>query len=312
MTSKLPACVFVASTGGTIATPVAEGQGRPELGAETLVAPIRAFLPAGVTVEPAAPMNQPSGHHRVMDLAALAGTLEQALARPGIAGAVVTHGTDTLEETAYFLDLALATEKPVAVTGAMRSPDVAGADGPANLLAAVRVAADPGARGRGAMVVMGDAIHAARYAAKMHPDAVDAFESPGWGPMGRIEAEAVRWGWDLAREPFEAKDPEPDVHLVTATIAAPPVLLETLADHGVQGVVIETFGGGRVPPSWLDGIERLVASGARVAAVSRTGGGRLGDRYTYAGAARDLERRGVCFFEHLNGPKARIRLMLSG
>ena len=305
--------VAVLGTGGTIATPVRAGHGHPELGADELIRPLAGQWPSGVTVEAQRPLNQPSAHHGTLDLAHLVDVVADTLARPEVAGAVVTHGTDTLEETAYLLDRAVPSEKPVAVTGAMRPPDLPGADGPANLLASVRAVADPAARGRGALVVLADQIHAARLAAKTHPDAPDAFASPGWGPMGRIEAEAVRWAWrpEAERPTQRPTGLAPGVWLIPAAVACGPEAIEAAIERNASGFVLETLGGGRVPPSWLEPIERAVGAGTAVAAVSRTGTGRLGDRYGYRGAAGDLRARGVRFYEGLNGPKGRIELMLA-
>ena len=231
-------------------------------------------------------------------------------AAPGVAGIVVTHGTDTLEETAYLLDLTVPGKKPVVLTGAMRTASDAGYEGYANLLAAVRVAAAPQARGMGAVVVLNDEIHAARYVTKMHTLSTATFQSPGWGPMGRVEGDTVIVGQRQERRVLPWRGLEPNVSLLKLTVGMEADLLEDTLARGARGVVIEALGGGRVPPWWLPAIEQAVANGVSVVIASRCPSGRVWDAYGYPGAYRTLTGLGCLFAEGLNGQKARIKLMV--
>ena len=193
----MTARVMVLTLGGTIASlPSTSGAGGgaiPTLTGDDLLA-MAPGLDQVADVTARTIMQVPSCDIRPQDVRAVAETIAVATAAPArdgteeapVDGVVVVQGTDTLEETAYLLDLLLDIEQPVVVTGAMRTPSTPGADGPANLIAAVQVAADPAARGLGALVVLSDEIHAAAHVAKTHSSATDAFTSPGFGPIGRV------------------------------------------------------------------------------------------------------------------------------
>ena len=178
--------VAVFTLGGTIAMQARAGEGvTPALPAADLVAAVPGLDDAGVELRLRDMANKPGASLSFGDVFGLAGAISAAL-DGGCAGAVVIQGTDTIEETAYLLDLLVAADAPVVVTGAMRNPSLAGPDGPANILAAIRVAASDRARGLGCVVVMNDQIHAARWVAKAHTASPAAFISPGFGPLGHV------------------------------------------------------------------------------------------------------------------------------
>jgi L-asparaginase len=231
-------------------------------------------------------------------------------AEPDVTGIVVTHGTDTLEETVYLLDLTVPGDKPIVVTGAMRTASDVGYEGYANLLAAVRVAAEPQALGLGAVAVLNDEIHAARYVTKMHALSPATFQSPGLGPVGRVEGDAVVTGHRLERHVLDWCGLEPSVALLKLTVGVEADLLEDVLARGARGVVIEALGGGRVPPWWLPAIEKALAQGVTVVIASRCPSGRVWDSYGYPGAYHTLVDMGCLFAEGLNGQKARIKLMV--
>lgn len=224
-------------------------------------------------------------------------------------GVVVTHGTDSLEETAYLLDLTVPGDKPMVVTGAMRVASQPGYEGIANLLAAVRVAASAEARGLGALVVVNDEIHAARDVTKMHSQSLDTFQSPFWGPLGRVEADRITITRKVERQTIPCERLEPRVYLLKLAVGMDAELLRHAVALGARGVVIETFGGGRVPPWWLEAIEEAIAQGVAVAVTTRCPTGRLYDPYRYVGAYHDLVGVGCLLAQGLNGQKARLRLM---
>lgn len=300
--------IAIVTTGGTIAMQhdTAAGGAVPALGGDDFVRALPEGLPALRAAEFA---NLPSAHFTVDTLWGLRQVVTALAADPSVAGIVITHGTDTLEESAYLLDLTVPGETPIVVTGAMRTASEAGYEGTANLAAAIRVAASAGARGMGALVVMNDEIHAARYVQKTHTLAPDTFRSPDHGPLGRVDADGVWIGGRVARDLVPCERLEPAVALVTVAVGMDAGPLEDAVARGARGVVIEALGGGRLPPWWLPPVEAAIRQGVAVVVTSRCGAGRVTDRYGYAGAHRDQAALGCGFAGGLNGQKARIRLM---
>lgn len=257
--------------------------------------------------------NLPSAHFTLDNVWNLSRRVAALVARDDVDGVVVTHGTDTLEESAYLCDLTIDTPKPIVFTGAMRTASDAGYDGIANLIAAIRVAACDDARACGVLAVFNDEIHTARDVTKTHTTALETFHSPDVGPLGRVYADRVV----LARKPTHREfipttRLEPNVHLLKLAVGMSEGLLEYLVEVvGARGIVVETLGGGRVPPWWLSTIERAIKNGTTIVITSRAGAGRTVDRYGYAGAYHDLARLGCRFADGLNGQKARVRLMVT-
>jgi L-asparaginase len=260
-----------------------------------------------ITAEEYGPL--PSSHFGIGHLWGLRQRVTTALSELDVAGVVVTHGTDTLEETAYLLDLSVPGDKPIVLTGAMRVASEPGYEGVANLLAAVRVAASRAARGLGALVVLNDEIHAARDVTKTHSQCLDTFKSPFWGPLGRVDADRITIVRRVKRQVIECSGLEPQVYLLKLAIGMDAELLRQAVALGARGVVIEAFGGGRVPPWWLEPVQQAIEQHVAVVIATRCPAGRVYDRYGYDGAYHDLVRLGCLFAEGLNGPKARLRLM---
>jgi len=308
MTGKL----VLITTGGTIAMRVKpdEEGAVPSLGAADLQAFLPADIQTGFEWRVAEFCNVPSTHLTLDDLWQLRCTAGDWAGRPDVRGVIITHGTDTMEETAYLLDLTLPASCPIVLTGAMRHTSEAGYDGAANLLAATRVALCPEAREQGAVIVMNGEIHAARYASKMHTLALNAFQSPGWGPIGHIEGTRVIFNRRMAREVLPAQRLEPDVHLIKLAAGMDEGYLRHLISRSVRGIVIEAMGGGRVPPWWMPAIREAVQEGIAVVIASRCAAGLVYDTYGFPGAYRDLEAAGVTFADGLNGPKSRLKLMV--
>ncbi len=301
--------IAVITTGGTIAMRDEGRGGVPALGPDELLAHLPADLRQQARVDVEAFSNVPSSHFTLNHVWQLRKAVVDRLGRLYVRGAVITHGTDTMEETAYLLDVTVPGERPVVLTGAMFRADEAGYDGFRNVADALRVALDPGAWGRGAMIVMNGEVHAARYAVKVKSHGADAFASPGRGPMGRIIGDRVHWYWNVERDVIPVREIEPDVYLLKATLGAPDTLLRALVQQRPRGIVIEGFGGGRVPPGWMEPIREAVQQGTVVVVASRCPAGHTGDEYGYAGACRDLEAAGVVLAGELNGLKARLKLM---
>lgn len=279
----------------------------PLLGVDELTAVLPAGLPELETEEI---VNLPSSHFRLDTLWAIRERVAELVAEPGVDGVVVTHGTDTLEETAYLLDLTVPGNKPIVLTGSMRAASDVGYDGHANLLAAIRVAAAVQARDLGVVVVLNDEIHAASHVTKMHTLSTATFQSPGWGPVGRVGGHAVIIEWRPERYVLPWRGLEPNVSLLKLAVGMEAGSLEDALARGARGVVIEALGGGRVPPWWLSSIERARAQRLPVVIASRCPSGRVWDAYGYPGAYRTLADLGCLFAEGLNGQKARIKLMV--
>jgi L-asparaginase len=302
--------VVLLSLGGTIAM-TADGRSgvAPRLDSADLVAAVPELAQvADVTAQSFRRL--PGAHLTLADIGALAGAIAEHCDR-GADGVVVTQGTDTLEETALVLDLLLAEQRPVVITGAMRNPTVPGADGPANLLAATQVAASPAARGLGVLVVANATVHAARFVRKAHTQRPDAFVSAP-GPLGwisegtpRIMARPV----PSPRLPVSVDGPQ-RVALITTVLDDDGHVLRSAVEGDWAGIVIEALGGGHVAPAL---IEPLGAAASRMPVVlcSRTGAGEvLRGTYDFAGSERDLLARGAIWGGWLDGPKARILLTL--
>jgi len=301
--------VAILTTGGTIAMRRDEKAGGavPALTGQDFAAALPADLPP-LRVE--AVCNLPSSHFTLDTLVAIRERVMALQDDPDVLGVVVTHGTDTMEETAYLLDITVPGEKPIVLTGAMRTASDVGYEGYANLAAAVRVAASEAARGLGALVVMNDEVHAARHVTKTHTLSVDTFRSLEYGPLGRVDGGQVYITQRMAREVLPWAGLERRVALVKLTVGQEPDFLRWTVERGARGVVLEGLGGGRIPPWWLPVIEESIAAGVTVVIASRCPAGRVWDGYGYAGAYKSLRALGCLFANGLNGPKARLRLMV--
>jgi L-asparaginase len=256
--------------------------------------------------------NIPSSHFIPANGLKLSQRVESALMDPDIYGVVITHGADTLEETAYLLDVTLNASKPVVLTGSMRSSSESENNGITSLINAIRVASLPDTRDFGVIAVFNNDIHAASEVQKVYSQSQCAFQSPGSGPLGRIEGQKV---WlnhrPIRRQYIPCSRLEEMVDLIRLTQGADDRMLRHSIEDGVAGVVIEAFGSGRVPPWWLPAISEALARRTVVVVTSRCLYGGLGDEYGYVGAYHDLQRLGILLAHNLNGAKARIKLMVA-
>lgn len=303
--------LLVLSLGGTITMTVSAAGGiTPTLGAADLVAAVPG-LEAVAEIEARSPLKVGSVSLTPENIAEVAQDIRTAF-DAGFDGAVVIQGTDTIEETAFILDLLVRDERPVVVTGAMRGAQQPGADGPANLLSAALVAASDAARGLGTLVVLNDEIHAARFARKAHTALASAFVSDTGGPLGLVAEGRARI---LARVvpptmPALAAAPGglPPVALIKIAMGDDGRLLRVVPDLGFAGLVIEGAGAGHVPGA-IAGAVGEVAARLPVLLASRTLAGPAFERtYGYPGSEIDLIGRGVIPAGLLNGLKARLLL----
>jgi L-asparaginase len=245
---------------------------------------------------------------RMMELARAA---REKLADESVAGAIVTHGTDTLEETAYLLDLVLSEEKPIVFTGAMRNSSELSWDGPGNLRSAVRVAIDPQARGLGVIVAMNDQLIAAAEATKTHTESTDTFQSRDFGPLGIVDKDRVIVTRRLVdRERIVTDRIEERVDVIKMVAGADGRFIDFAIGDGARGLVIEGLGRGNVTVAALPAIERATGAGLPVVITSRCPRGRALDTYAYEGAGRQLRKMGAILGGTLPSHKARIKLML--
>lgn len=242
----------------------------------------------------------------------LAEEVKEALTNDEICGAVVTHGTDTLEETAYCLDLLINSPKPVALVGAMRNSSELGWDGPPNLISAVRSVACEQAKGLGVLVVFNDQIHAASEVTKTHTEALDTFQSPDFGALGIVDKDRVLILRRPAfREYIETSSVDTHVDIIKMAAGVDDRLIRYAVESGAHGLIIEALGRGNIPTYALPGISFAVENHVPIVIVSRCLRGRVLDTYGYKGGGHELRQMGAILGGYLPGQKARIKLMLA-
>lgn len=305
--------VVVITTGGTIAMrfDAAKGGAVPAVSGKELieaVPPLAAICPLEVIEF----SNIPSFHMTPECMLRLAEATEKALARQDVAGVVISHGTDTLEESAYFIDLYVAPQKPVCLTAAMRNGTDISPDGPHNLLCAVRAAASPQIRGYGALVVMNSEIHAALTVTKTHKGSVQTFASPGWGPVGYVDKDrTIMHCAPMRSKPLRPASLAHNVPILKIYTGMDDRLFDALLVTDMDGLVIEGYGRGNVPAAIVPGIERVLRRGIPVVVASRVQAGRTLGVYAVEGGAEPLRSLGVILSGELSSQKARLKLLLA-
>lgn len=303
--------VQVLALGGTISM-TGTGGVVPTLTGDQLLASVPGLPETGIEVRAEQVRQLPGAALGLPDVLAVLDAARAAVAG-GADGVVVVQGTDTIEESGYLLDLLYDGPAPVVVTGAMRNPTQAGADGPANLLAAVRVAADPAARGLGALVVLSDEIHAAGRVRKRHAASPGAFGSPDTGPVGYVAEGRVHVLARPVRGPRPAvparREPVPVVPLYPVGLGDDGTALEAVAERAA-GLVLAGFGVGHVPPDLVPVLARIAAR-IPVVLVSRTGAGPVHTgSYGFTGSERSLLAAGLLCGGWLGGYQARLLLQV--
>lgn len=258
------------------------------------------------------PFNLPSPHITPVEMMKLKQILDSYEKKGNIDGAVITHGTDTLEETAYFLDLTVQTNFPIVVTGAMRSSNELGSDGLYNLISSIRVASSNEAIGKGVLVVLNDEIHTALNVTKTHTSNLSTFQSPQYGPIGIVTKRGVLFHHTPTKhENYSLTTIDKKVVLVKAHAGMDASLLEAILNLNIDGVVIEALGQGNLPPAAIKGVKDFIDNNIPVVIVSRSFNGIVQDTYGYEGGGQHLKKIGVIFSNGLNGQKARIKLLVT-
>lgn len=245
----------------------------------------------------------------IWDLATL---VKKTVSRDEIDGVVITHGTDSLEETAYFLDLNINCSKPIILVAAMRNSSELGYDGPSNLSSAICTATADDARDKGVLIVLNNEVNSARETTKTHTLSLDTFKSLEFGPLGIVDNDEVIFYRNIiTHEHIETDHYEKQVVLIKSCVGSDSDFIDYAIDKGIKGFVIEAMGRGNVPPEMVPGIKRAIESNIPVVIVSRCPMGRVLDSYGYLGGGKDLRNMGAIFGGNLNGQKARIKLMLA-
>lgn len=256
--------------------------------------------------------NLPSPHMTPEHMLQLRNIIQAELVVHEYDGVVITHGTDTLEETAYFLDLTISTSVPIILTGAMRSSNEIGSDGIYNLVAAIRVACEDHAHGQGVLVVMNDEIHAAANVTKTSTSNVATFQSPQYGPIGLITNKNIHFHHSpVMREFVEIDHLTKRVAMLKTYAGMEADIFDAVRLAKYDGVVIEGLGQGNVPPSIVESIENLIQDDVPVVVVSRCFNGIAQGVYGYIGGGKMLEDLGAIYTNGINGQKARLKLLVA-
>jgi len=310
--ADLPRVVIIA-TGGTIAMKIdpATGGPVPALSGEDLVSAVPE-LKKLAQIEVVNFSNIPSDYMDSERWINLSKKVDEVLADQGVTGVVITHGTDTLEGTAFFLDLTLESNKPVVCIGAQRSASEKDTDGPRNLLNAVKVVLTKEAVGKGVMVVLNHYINAAREVTKMHTSNVETFQSGIYGYLGYVDKDKVLFFHEsLKRQKFRLPKKLPRVDLIPMYPGADGSYVKFAVDSGAVGLVIAAYGWGNVNEPMYEAIKYAIDKGVVVGISTRVCHGRVLPVYGFKGGGATLKKIGAVFCDDLQPWKARTVLMLA-
>ena len=310
--NKLP-CVKLLATGGTIAMKADKASGAyvPAVAGDDLLAAVP-DIARFASVEVSNVFNIPSAHLGPNEWLILHSAVAAAIHDKAVDAVIISHGTDTLEETAYFLSLTIDTSKPIILFGAQRGASDADSDGPRNLLHAVRVAASAQAQGKGVMVVMNGQINAARDVRKTHTTDVESFQSGDVGFLGRVDNDVVSfYRQPLCQQTIPLSGALKRVDIVAMYAGADGALLTAAVSAGAKGIVITAVGAGNVNPALFTAVKAAIAAGVTVVVSTRVPNGRVQPIYGFEGGGKDLMEAGAIFANDLSPQKARILLMLT-
>ena len=256
--------------------------------------------------------SMPSPHMTFETILELSNFVTELVNRSDIDGIVITHGTDTLEETAYFLDLTIDTSKPIVITGAMRSSSELGYDGPFNLATSICTAISDDSIGRGVLVCFNGELNSAAEVTKANSMALNAFRTPNFGPIGIVDNNKVMFYRETkSTEKYDVSEIKKDVAVIKCVADMDSSFIDFVIEKGYGGIVIEALGRGNVPPRMVEGIKSALDKEIPVVVVSRCFEGRVHESYGYEGGGKMLKDLGVIFGDTLPGQKARIKLTLA-
>ena len=302
--------VLVLHTGGTISMAQDQGGG-VSLSDKHPLSDKFVPLPKDIELQVEEIFNLPSPHITPADMLRIKERIVKAQSEDFV-GVVVTHGTDTLEETAYFLELTLEKTIAIVLTGAMRSSNEIGSDGLYNFRQAVITASHESAQDKGVLVVMNDEIHEARFVTKTHTTSVDTFRAPTFGPIGILSKNKPIFLKEVVEEEiYSITSVNGTIPIIKAYAGMDGTLFRLLNEHNVDGVVIEALGAGNLPPSVLPDLRYLLDKKIPIALVSRCSNGIAEDIYSYTGGGIELKEMGIMFVRGITGPKARLRLLVA-
>ncbi|TSI09021.1 asparaginase [Lysinibacillus sp. BW-2-10] len=253
----------------------------------------------------------PSMHLTFENLNHLNQTVRKVFEDQSVSGVVITHGTDSLEETAYFLELTVDDTRPVVVTGSQKSPADVGSDVYSNLRNSLLVASNEQAKNIGTCVVFNEKIFNSKYVKKVHTSSIDAFGAIGYGMLGYIDNDEVNvYQKPINKEYYDIKEHYPYVEIVNAYLGANSKFLDFLLESDVEGVVLVGSGRGQITPEMTKAVEKLSNKGTKIVLTTSTDEGRVFPSYDYYGSANNLKKLGVHMGGDFHPKKARLKLML--
>ncbi|HEY2421070.1 MAG TPA: asparaginase [Neobacillus sp.] len=305
--------VVLLTTGGTIASKPNKDSGKLASGAltgEELAAMCN--LPDDIEVIIESVFQKASIHITFEDLVVLKDKIESYFQDETVSGVVVTHGTDTMEETAYFLDLTIKDQRTVVVTGSQRSPEDLGSDVYINLRHAIYSACSEDLKGSGTVVVFNERIFAARYVKKEHASNIQGFNAFGFGYLGIIDNDEVQvFQKPIKRENYEIRSTVPQVEIIKCYIGADGKFIKAAREAGVKGIVIEGVGRGQVAPKMMEEIRKSISEGIQLVITTSAEEGSVYPTYDYEGSAYELFKEGVILGSDNDSKKARIKLAVA-
>ena len=304
--------VVILTTGGTIASTEDKKTGLLKAGVLTgneLISINDLFLDSEIEVIVESVFQIPSSHMTFKHLLILKEKIEQVFKDECINGIVITHGTSTLEETAYFLDLTISDDRPIIVTGSQRAPTEIETDAFMNIRQSVIAASDINTKGIGAMVLFNERIFTARYVKKIHSYNTNAFNSFGYGHLGIVDRNRVFiYQKPIQREFYKIGNLIPIVDIIKFSLDSDGKFIYCSVKSGAKGIVLEGAGRGHIPPQAVEAVDFAIAHGVKVVLTTSCEEGEVFPIYDFAGGVKDLQDRGVITGKDYDSKKARIKL----
>lgn len=302
--------VALITTGGTIASKPREDSGKlssGEMSGEELASMCN--LPSDIEISLYSMFQKPSMHLTFDDLVSLKETIENIFKDETIAGVVVTHGTDSLEETAYFLDLTIEDSRTVVVTGSQRSPMDQGSDAYINIRHAIYVACEESLKKSGTVITFNERIFGAKYVKKEHASNIQGFNAFGFGYLGIIDNDKVYiYQKPIVRDTYKLVRSMPEVDIIKCYLEADQKFIKAAIESKVEGIILEGVGRGQVAPKMMKEITRAVQEGIHVIITTSAEEGEVYTTYHYEGSAYDLTKHGVMLGKDYDSKKARMKL----